>query len=94
MTDLKTQQTLFVRQVRDLVTVVSARLSATAGAEAMHLVEHNEHGEALRTLAWCVVNENTYISQQAYDELRNLSQGLVAASDMPESLAQHIKPDP
>jgi hypothetical protein len=42
-----------------------------------------------RTLAWIVVEENKRIPASAIAAIRELSQGLVAEDDLPETLDSH-----
>lgn len=82
----------FVGRVRGLLISLSGTLSAEEGAEVEHLIEHDEVGEALRTLAWIIVEEDKRISQQAYDAIRELSASLVAEEHMPRDLSAYIAP--
>lgn len=85
MTDLH----IYLQRVHALVASVSAELTDAELAEVNHLIDHNECGEALRTLAWIVVEEKKHIPIAAVQSLRDLSRGLVAEEDLPSDLEQH-----
>lgn len=72
--------------VRALVASLSSYLSASEQTEVLHLIEHDECGEALRTLAWIVVEEKKRIPASAIAAIRNLGRGLVADADLPNDL--------
>lgn len=76
----------YLLRVRQLLVSVSGVLTAAEQAEVSHLIDHDECGEALRTLAWIVVEENKRIPASAIAAIRELSQGLVAEDDFPENL--------
>jgi hypothetical protein len=79
----------YLLRVRNLLTSVSGVLTDAEQAEVSHLIDHDECGEALRTLAWIVVEENKRIPASAIAAIRELSQGLVAEGDLPETLDFH-----
>jgi hypothetical protein len=85
MTDLH----VYLQRVHALVASISLELTDAELAEVNHLIDHNECGEALRTLAWIVVDEKKHIPIAAAKDIRDLSRGLVAEEDLPSNLEQH-----
>lgn len=81
----------FVGRVRGLLISLSSELTEAESAEVQHLIDHDEHGEALRTLAWIMVEGDKTISFDAYRSIRRLSAGLVREGDMPAELAGHVQ---
>jgi hypothetical protein len=55
----------------------------------MHLVDHDEGGEAMLTLAWIIVEEDLKIPANAIAEIRYLSDEVVDPADLPPSLDDH-----
>lgn len=76
----------YLRRVRELLASLSGSLTDAERAEVLHLIDHDECGEALRTLAWIVVEEDKRIPTTAIAAIRELSHGLVADDDLPENL--------
>jgi hypothetical protein len=54
------------------------------------LIDHNEAGEALTSLAWMVVDGNKTISASAMNEFHRLADGLVSAEFMPPNFDSHV----
>lgn len=81
---------LFVGRVRGLLISMWGTLSPDESAEVQHLIDHDEVGEALRTLAWIIVEADKRISRDAYNAIRELSAGLVDDKHMPADLAAHV----
>jgi len=80
----------FLRRVRGLVDSLGGVLSNSERAEVTHLIDHDEIAEALRTLAWIIVEEEKRIPRAAYHAIRELSDGLVTEDHMPRNLAAHV----
>lgn len=76
----------YVNQVRQLLASVSPILTDTEQAEVSHLIDHDECGEALRALAWIVVEENKRIPASSIAAIRELSEGLIDETDLPPNL--------
>ena len=72
--------------IRALLKSLSSRLSQTERQEVEHLITHDECGEALRTLAWIIVEEKKKVPSEAIRRIKELSAGLVATEDMPPDL--------
>jgi hypothetical protein len=73
------------------VDSLDAILTPSQRGEVVHLIEHDELGEALRTLAWIIVEEDKRIPFSAYESILELSVGLIAPDDLPKNLAAHIR---
>ena len=80
----------FVERVRALVHCLDNILTPDQCARIEHLISHDEHGEALRALAWIIVEERKFVPPQVVADIRSLSDGLVDDADMPPNLDEHI----
>ena len=80
----------FLRRVRVLVNSLDAILTPSQRDEVVHLINHDELGEALRTLAWMIVEEDKRIPRAAYESIMKMSAGLVAPEDLPRNLAAFV----
>lgn len=65
-------------------------LSEAELAEVEHLIEHDEPAEALRTLAWIIVEGNKKVPRDVVAGIRALSEGLVDPAHMPLNLDSHV----
>lgn len=83
------EQDDFVGRVRGLVIGLSGHLSAAECAEVEHLIDHGEIGEALRAIAWIIVEEDKRVPASCITTLRELGDGLVAPEHMPNELDEH-----
>lgn len=81
----------FRSRVLDLLESLEGVLNGLEIREIQHLVDHNEIGEALRSLAWIIVEEKKRISADALAAIRELSAGLVAEEHMPPGLDLHVE---
>lgn len=79
----------YMHRVRLLLASLSGYLTDIEQEEISYLIDHDECGEALRTLAWIVVEENKRIPVPAIATIKELSVGLVADQDMPPDLDSH-----
>jgi len=82
----------YLQKVRSLVTSLNDTLDASEHAEVEHYIDHNEIGEALRLLAWIIVEHDKRISAAALAKLREYADGLVKPQDMPPGLDEHVDP--
>ena len=80
----------YLEQVRKLVDSVSSELTDSEQKEVSYLIDHDECGEALRTLAWIVVEENKKIPTSAVKAIKDLSEGLVAEEDFPPGFDNYL----
>ncbi|MDH5547686.1 MAG: MafI family immunity protein [Gammaproteobacteria bacterium] len=60
------------------------RLGADLFEEVRHLLEHNENGEALRTLAWIISDEGINASRDEIANIVELCEDLVIPEDLPK----------
>lgn len=79
----------YLLRVRGLLASLSAVLTAKELGEVRHLIDHGEPAEALRSLAWIVVDNGKRIPASAINAIRELTAGLVDDSDLPDSLDEH-----
>jgi hypothetical protein len=83
------EQDDFVGRVRGLVIGLWGYLSADECAEVEHLIDHDEIGEALRALAWIIVEEDKRVPASSIATIRELVDGLVEPEHMPDNLDDH-----
>lgn len=76
-----------VGRLRGLLISLDGVLSQAEAAEVGEFIEHAELGEALRTLAWIVVDEGKQISSQESGELQALANFMGTSGEMPDGLA-------
>jgi hypothetical protein len=81
----------FRSRVLELVESLEGVLNGLEIREVQHLIDHNEIGEALRSLAWIIVDENKRITAETLASIRELSEGLVAEEHMPPGLGLHVE---
>jgi hypothetical protein len=79
----------YLLRVRGLLAQTSAVLTAAEEYEVRHLIDHGEPAEALRTLAWIVVDGDKKVSRSIIATIRELALGAVSEADMPSSLDSH-----
>jgi hypothetical protein len=68
---------------------LSSVLSSSEVAEVEEFLEHAELGEALRTLAWIIVEENRQVSAVDLEEIQSLAQRMEMSDELPDDLADH-----
>lgn len=76
----------YVMRVRGLLAQSSEALSVREQDEVRHLLDHGEPAEALRTLAWIVVDGEKKVSRSIIAMIRELASGAVSEADMPRNL--------
>ena len=79
----------YLLRVRGLLESLSAVLTAEEESEVRHLLDHGEPAEALRSLAWIVVDDGKRIPSSSIAAIRELTAGLVDAADLPDNLDAH-----
>ncbi len=72
--------------LRGLLVSLDRSLSKAESAEVADLVDHDEFGEALLTLAWLLVEEEKKVGLQELDEIRSLAKLMKISQELPESL--------
>lgn len=85
-----TEQEDFVGRVRGLVISLLGILSHDESDEVERLIDHGELGEALRSLAWIIVEEGKRVPSEAIDAIEELSEGLVVKEHMPSTLRECV----
>jgi hypothetical protein len=80
----------YVKRVRDVLATVRSVLTDDECAEVEHLIDHDECPEALRTLAWIIVEGDKRVRRETVDAIRLLSDGLIDEEHMPASLDLHV----
>jgi hypothetical protein len=83
----------YVAKVEALVAGVSPVLTSDEEGEVRHLIDHNECGEALVSLAWIISDGNKLITPAQYRSILALSLGLVDPQDLPPDLEEHVRSD-
>ncbi len=80
----------FIGRVKGLVISLEGAISSEECAEVEHLLDHGEVGEALRSLAWIIVEEKKRVPEGVIDAMYALADGLVPREHMPPTLRDHI----
>lgn len=80
----------YLGRAQALVLSLADDLTDAEQHEVRHLIDHDEVGEALRTLAWIIVEEDKRVPATAISAIRELSTGLVDADDLPPNLERHV----
>lgn len=84
----------FVGRMRGLVISLWGYLSAEECSRVEHLIDHDEHGEALIALSWIIVNGAKQVPAAAIDLIEEFAEGLVDQEDMAPELRTHALPRP
>lgn len=74
---------------RSLVADVGDCLTSNESGEVLHLIDHGEPPEGLRTLAWIIVEEDKRVPASAIARMRDLMTGLVDPDHLPPDLDSH-----
>jgi len=83
----------FLGRVRGLLISLGGLFTPEESSEVEHLIDHGELGEALRAMAWIIVEEDKRVPAPAITAILELSTGLVEESHMPDGLRNHVLPD-
>jgi hypothetical protein len=73
-------------RVRGIVISLSGLLTDAECAEVEHFLDHGEHGEALHTLAWLIVEEGKRVALEA---IRELAGQMDMEHELPVALSEH-----
>jgi hypothetical protein len=76
----------YIKRLRGVLTQVEAVLSAEEHADVQRLIDHDEGGEAMLTLAWILVEGGRRVSAPTIRDIRELAEGLVEPTDFPPNL--------
>lgn len=79
----------YIGAIRGLVISLVDVLSAEECAEVEHLVDHGEPAEAVRSLAWIIVEEGKFVSADVVSSIEELVRGFIDPADMPANLREH-----
>jgi hypothetical protein len=80
----------YVGKVQGLVISLADVLTSEECAQVEDYINHDEHGDGLRLLAWIIVESNLRVSADAVRAIRELTDGLVLPEHMPPTLDAHI----
>jgi hypothetical protein len=78
-------------RLRGLVISLGNVLSSEEAADIEESIEHAEFGEALRTLAWIIVEANKQIPISGLTEIEALATLMEIAEEMPDGLRGHVE---
>lgn len=76
-------------RIRGLLIALGADLSVDEAAEVEELLDHAELGEALRTLAWLIVEEGKRVPIADIREMEVLAVRMDISNELPNALRQH-----
>jgi hypothetical protein len=76
-------------RIRGLLLSLGSVLSPEESAEVDELLDHAELGEALRTLAWLIVEEDKRVAMTAVREIESLAARMNNTEELPDTLRQH-----
>jgi hypothetical protein len=81
----------YLGRVRGLLISLADRMTQSECREVERLIDHGEPAEAMRALAWIIVEEHKRIPASAISTLRELTKGLIDDSHMPSDLEDYIE---
>jgi hypothetical protein len=76
-------------RIRGLLIALSSTLSSEESSEVEELLDHAELGEALRTLAWLIVEEGKQVAMADLNEITTLAHRMGISDELPGTLAEH-----
>lgn len=79
----------FAGLLRGLVISLAEDLEPSEAGLVMHLIDHDEGGEALLSLAWVIVENDRTVAQSTIASLRSLAEALGVQDDLPAGLDRH-----
>lgn len=82
----------YLKRLRGVLTQVEPVLSAEEHADVRRLVDHDEGGEAMLTLAWILVEGGRRVSASTIREIRELAEGVIDPGDFPPNLDACAEP--
>ena len=77
----------FHSEIRRLVASVGPVLTIAERQEVLHLLDHGEPVEALRTFAWVISHKHAKLEADLMSEWKRLAQGAIDAAHLPPSFA-------
>jgi hypothetical protein len=78
----------FVGRLRGLVMSVADAFAPDETGLIMHLIDHDEGGEAMLTLAWIAVENGRSLTDEAVQSLVRFATHLGVAGDLPASFGE------
>jgi hypothetical protein len=81
----------YLGRVRSLLISLANRLTPGEQKNVEHLIEHGEPAEAMRDLAWIIVEGNKMVPAETIVALRALTSGLIEEKDMPTNLENYVE---
>lgn len=76
-------------QLHGLLVSLSPRLAADDTGEISDLIDHDEFGEALRTLAWLIVEGGLRVESRNLDRVRRLAAEMDMTDELPDFATVH-----
>lgn len=73
----------FLRRLRTVVDLVADDLSEEQRTTITRLIDNNEGGEAMVTLAWVISEDEIAVLPSTRQEMWSLAEGLVSPGDFP-----------
>jgi hypothetical protein len=83
----------YLGRVRGLLISLANRLTPGEQKDVERLIEHGEPAEAMRDLAWIIVEGNKIVLAETIVALRALTSGFIEEKDMPTNLENHVELD-
>jgi hypothetical protein len=80
-------------RIRGLLISLGSTLSPDESAEVDELLDHAELGEALRTLAWLIVEEGKKVTMTDVREIQSLARQMGIGDELPGTLIEHGRCD-
>ena len=78
-----------IGRTRGLLIALEPALSPGESEEVVELLDHAELGEALRTLAWLIVEENKRVPTADVLEIESLAARMGITDELPATLRDH-----
>lgn len=78
-------------RLRGVVISLGDVLSSEEATDVEEFIEHAEFGEALRSLAWIIVETNKQIAASDLTEIEALARLMEITEEMPNGLHGHVE---
>lgn len=78
-------------RLRGVVISLGDVLSSEEATDVEEFIEHAELGEALRALAWIIVEKNKQVAASDLTEIEALASLMEIADEMPNGLHDHVE---
>lgn len=80
----------YLREVQQVVRDCYPQLTRPEVLEIEHLIDHNENGEALLTLATIIAQKNAKVPRNVIERIHSLIDGFAEAQFLPQNLDQCV----